>query len=92
MLVLRRLATEFNDPVKEILSRQHQVSLSPQITALVKSFYVREDISRMSPGKQGVVTIRDQDGKRKMQKRHMYMSIKEAHGMFKEETQILKLV
>ena len=89
--VLRRLATEFNDPVKEILPRQHQLSLSPQIIASVKNFYVREDISRTSPGKRDVVTIRDQDGKRKMQKRHMYMSIKEAHGIFKEENPDIKI-
>ena len=89
--VMRRLATEFNDPVKEILPRQHQLSLSPITIASVKNFYVREDISRISPGKRDVVTIRDQDGKRKMQKRHMYMSIKEAHGIFKEENPDMKI-
>eukprot|EP00112_Aurelia_sp_Birch-Aquarium-sp1_P023526 Seg7039.2 transcript_id=Seg7039.2/GoldUCD/mRNA.D3Y31 product="hypothetical protein" protein_id=Seg7039.2/GoldUCD/D3Y31 len=89
--VLRRLATEFEDPVKQILPRQHLLSLPSQTIASVKNFYVREDISRMSAGKRDVITIRDKDGKRKLQKRHMYMSIKEAHGIFKEENPELKI-
>ncbi len=88
--VLRRLANEFNNPVKEILQRQYQLSLSQQTITSVNNVYVREDISRTSPGKQNVVTIRDQDGKRKMQKRHLYMSIKEAHGISRKKIQLLK--
>ena len=45
----------------------------------------------MAPGKRDVVTIRDKDGKKKLQKRHLYMSIKEAYGVFKVENPKVKI-
>ena len=45
----------------------------------------------MAPGKRDVVTNRDQEGKRKLQKRHLYMSIKETYGVFKDENPNVKI-
>ena len=49
-----------------------------------------DDISRMAPGQRDVVTIKDYEGKKKLQKRHLYMSIKETYGVFKDENPNVK--
>ena len=58
---------------------------------MVQNFYKRDDISRISPGKRDVVTVRDATGKVKLQKRHMIMSIKETYALFKEERSHVKI-
>ena len=45
----------------------------------------------MAPGKRDVVTVRTNSGKEKLQKRHMYMTIKEAFGIFKIENPNIKV-
>ena len=44
--------------------------------------YRREDISLYMPGKQNVVTMRDENGKRKEQKQVLTMTVAEAHSLF----------
>ncbi len=75
--VLRKLVDEFgkNEDVAT-KANNHMLSLAAETIEAVKNFYTRDDISRMAPGKRDVVTIKDQEGNKKMQKRHLYMSIK----------------
>ena len=59
--------------------------ISQDTVNVIKTFYQRDDISRMAPGKRDVVTIRSDTGKEKVQKRHLYISIKETDTLFREE-------
>ena len=55
----------------------------------VQDFYVRDDISRMLPGKKDYVSVKLADGKREhRQKRLLLFKIGEAHELFKEETNV----
>ena len=76
-----------NDRVK----RRHLLSLETEAIEAVKNFYVRDDVNRMATGKQDVVTVRTNSGKEKLQKRHMYMTIKKAFGIFKIENPNIKV-
>ena len=77
--ILRKLADEFGKyEVLTTSSNRHNLSHTTETIETVKNFYTRDDISRMAPGKRDVVFIRDKDGNKKLQKRHLYMSIKEA--------------
>ena len=58
---------------------------------LVKAFYQRDDVSRISPGKRDIVTVRNSGGKFKLQKRHLYFSLKEAFALFQEEYPTIKI-
>ena len=49
----------------------------------VVKFYSRDDISRQGPGKKDFVTIWSEDGKSKIQKRHLYYTINETRALFK---------
>ena len=52
----------------------------------VKKFYERDDISRICPGKRDVVSVKSNDGEKvKLQKRHLYSSLKERHAIFQAE-------
>ena len=50
--------------------------ISQDTVNVIKKFYQQDDISRMAPGKRDAVTIRSDTRKEKVQKRHLYMSIK----------------
>ena len=53
----------------------------------VQNFYLREDISRMLPGKKDYVSVKLADGKREhRQKRLLLFKIGEVHELFKEES------
>jgi len=55
----------------------------------VQDFYVRDDISRMLPGKKDYVSVKQADGKREhRQKRVLLFKIGEAHELFKEESNV----
>ena len=51
----------------------------------VKTFYERDDISQIMPGKHDVVTVRTDQGKQKFQERHLYMSLRVTHNTFIKE-------
>ncbi|RXN14647.1 Sentrin-specific protease 2 [Labeo rohita] len=51
----------------------------------VREFYERDDISRQAPGMRDVVTVREGGVKKKIQKRHLTMSVLEAYRYFKNE-------
>ena len=59
--------------------------IAKEINEKVKDFYQRDDISTVAPGKRDVVTVSSDQGKVKLQKRHLYMSIKETHSTFLQE-------
>ena len=63
---------------------KHSTTLSDVLIDTVKKFYLREDIACFMPGKQDV-TIRDENGKQKEQKRILTMTIGEAFRQFKKE-------
>ena len=55
----------------------------------VQNFYLREDISRMLPGKKDYVSVKLADGKREhRQKRLLLFKIGEVHELFKEESNV----
>ena len=55
----------------------------------VRNFYLREDISRMLPGKKDYVSVKLADGKREhRQKRLLLFKIGEVHELFKEESNV----
>ena len=45
----------------------------------------------MAPGKQDVITVQNEMGNNKSQKRHMSMCVKEAYASFKEENPGIKV-
>ena len=47
----------------------------------VEEFYCRDDISRQAPGKKDNVTVWKKQDKVKLQKRHMYYTVKETHSL-----------
>lgn len=60
-------------------------ALSAETINAVHKFYEREDISRQAPGRKDVKTIIDDNGKNKVQIRHLLFSLKEAYAIFSEE-------
>ena len=58
--------------------------------AVVK-FYTRNDISRQAPGMRDPVIIRSPAVKEKIQKRHLVMTVLEAHRCFQDEHPDLKI-
>ena len=56
--------------------------LSDEVKEKVRNFYSRDDISRQAPGKKDCVTLWKEGGKIKLQKRHLYYTIKETHSLF----------
>lgn len=66
--------------------------LSPEIVEKVKSFYLKEDISRVSPGLKDRVKIKTNGSIIEYaQKRHMVYTIKEAYTIFQEENPETKI-
>ena len=60
---------------------------SAETVHLVNQFYLRDDVSRMCPGKKDCLSIKDpKTGKREQkQKRLLYLTLSEAHKLFCEE-------
>jgi len=72
--------------LRNAVPTQSRVKISQEIKEEVVSFYQRDDITRMSPGKQDVHNFRDSQGtKQSAQKRYMTMSVNEAYEIFVSE-------
>lgn len=57
-----------------------------ELRSAVKAFYNKDEISRVAPGKRDYIIIRKQGEKKQyVQKRHLYMSLKETHANFLQE-------
>ena len=77
--VVQALATSMN-----LMQQKRQTSqgLDLKLIETIKAFYRREDIARFMPGAQDVITIWDEAGKRKEQKRILTMTVAEAYSLF----------
>ena len=52
----------------------------------VKEFYKSEDISRVMPGKKDTVSVKDKDGVKKLEQKHLVLcNLKEAYHLFREK-------
>ena len=81
--MLRNLVLDFGDDVT-VRKKPRIGSIQKETVDKVKSFYCRGDITRNAPGRRDVVTVMDEAGKKKLQNRHLVMSIKECYATFKE--------
>ena len=57
-------------------------SINLETTENVRQFYLRDDISRMCPGRKDCVTVRTSGQKERLQKRLMIMNLAEAHQIY----------
>ena len=80
---------EFGDDVT-VRKKTRIGSTQKETVDKVNSFYCRDDISRIAPGRRDV-TVRDEAGKKKLQKRHLLVSVKEGYAIFKESNPDVKL-
>lgn len=60
-------------------------ALSEEIIRKVKDFYLRDDISRMCPGKKETISVKTPTGRETHQKRFLVMNIGEAYATFVSE-------
>ena len=88
--VLRNLVLEFGDDAT-MRKKTRIGSIQKDTVDKVNSFYCRDNISRIAPGRRDVVTVRDEAGKKKLQKRHLVMSVKECYATFKESNPDVKI-
>ena len=58
---------------------------------LITEFYQRDNISRIASGKRDTVTLITANGKEKLQKRYLYMHIKETYSVFKDKHANVKI-
>ena len=58
---------------------------------LVTEFYQRYDVGRVVPEKRDTVTVITANGDEKLQKRHLYMHIKETYAGFKDKHPNVKI-
>ena len=67
---------------KNIINRQTRSdSFLMETKQLLTEFYQQDNIHRIAPGKHDTVTA---NGKEKLQKRHLYMPIKETYAVLKD--------
>ena len=81
---------EFGDDVT-VRKKTRKGSTQKETVDKVNRFYCRYDISRIAPERRYVVTVRDEAGKKKLQKRHLLVSFKECYAIFKESNSDVKL-
>lgn len=60
-------------------------SISEKVLDKVREFYLRDDISRICPGKKETISVKTQTGREVHQKRFLIMNIREAHALFLDE-------
>lgn len=90
--VIRQLSEELEEEDLCLEKKERLSALPKETRDAVKAFYERDDISRMSPGKRDFVTIKGSKGeKQKAQKRHLYLSVKEAYCLFQDENPNVKI-
>ena len=58
---------------------------------LITEFYQWDDISRIAPGKHDTVTLITANGKEKLQKRYLYIHIKQTYAVFKDKHPNVKI-
>ena len=70
---------------------QRNKGLTEEIRKAVIAYYIRDDVSRMAPGRKDFVVLRDKVMKSHIQKRHLYTTLKETYGGFLEEHPTMKI-
>ena len=65
--------------------------LSPEVKQKVYLFYVQDSVSRQSPGKKDFVVCWKNGKKQHLQKRHLLLSLREAHALFLKENPEVKI-
>lgn len=83
--VITELVKKFNVTICPDLQTTRRGKTSEYLKVKVKSFYDREDISRMSPGRKDFVNIKLSGKKVQLQKKFLITSIKETYSMYKAE-------
>lgn len=66
-IVIRKLVDEYSEVEDNSVKKRHLLSLGAESIEVVNNFCIRDDISLMAPGKRDVVTVRNKDGKEKLQ-------------------------
>jgi len=80
-VVVRALATSLNLIQHKKLTAH---GIDPNHIKIIKAFYRKEDISRFMPGKQDVITIWDENGKKHEEQKSILTMIAEAYSLFTE--------
>ena len=65
--------------------------LSSSTVQLVKDFYINDSVSRQAPGRKDFVTVKTNNKKDYIQKRHMLYSLKESYAIFIKDNPSLKI-
>ena len=87
-----KLTVEINCKIVESsIEYRAPTILNEEIKQKLFEFYENDDISRMSPGIKDRVAIRINGSKNHIQKRHIYMSLKEIHALFIAENENIKI-
>ena len=63
-------------------------ALTQEETDKVEAFFMRDDISRMCPGKKDFVSVKTPSGRVQKQKRLLLLNVHEAYEVFKKESDI----
>ena len=84
--IVKTLANSLSMTENIIINRQSRSdSLSMETKQFVTEFYQQDNISSIAPGKHDTVTVITPNEKEKLQKRHLYMHIKETQAVFKDK-------
>ena len=85
--MIKNLSKQFNILKEKVTYRKSRLSaFTLELKDTVKEFYERNDISHMFPEKRDVVSVRSVDGEKvKLEKWHLYSSLKEIHAIFNTE-------
>ena len=54
----------------------------------IEEFYLRDDISRILPGKKDKVSVNAESGKEARQERLLLVNLRKAHALFKEGSKL----
>ena len=91
--VIRELALKVKLDFSKSKKRQSsRKALTEKTIQTVKTFYLRDDISRWSPGKRDTIVVKENHVKQTMQRRYLQLSINELHAQFISENLFFKSI
>lgn len=65
--------------------------LPKETVKLVKDFFQLDSISRQEPGRKDFVTVKVNNTKQQIQKRHLFWSLRESYGIFMKENPTVQI-
>lgn len=74
--------------LEEVNRKRRSDALSDDEVKEIEEFYLRDDISRMCPGRKDCVSVKTPTGREQKQKRLLLLNISEAHEIFKQESKV----